>query len=270
MPKAQTFYDLSRDALVMVSNNATARYWDQLWRDSQKDIKKAVTQRYNYMLRKFVPRYLSQGAKILDAGCGVGDKVYMLKKMGYDAYGVDFAEETVKRVTAYFPDINIKCADVRGLSFPDKMFDAYLSFGVIEHFFEGYGEVIDEARRVLCDKGYLFLAFPHISPLRRWKIRFNRYSHITMPEQTKEKFYQFFLNVPEVIREVESKGFSVVSVYPFDAVKGWKDEVSLLNPAFSYIYNSQHIFLKGVKFFIDRLTSFLAGHTVLIIFQKNV
>ena len=59
-------------------------------------------------------------AKILEGGCEIGQNVYGLKSWGYEAYGVDFARETVERTKKEFPELKIFVQDVRKLDFPDN------------------------------------------------------------------------------------------------------------------------------------------------------
>jgi len=35
------------------------------------------------------------------------------------------------------------------LKFPNNFFDGYWTLGVIEHFWEGYNQIIEEAKRVI-------------------------------------------------------------------------------------------------------------------------
>lgn len=39
--------------------------------------------------------------------------------------------------------------DVRKLQFADGFFDGYWSLGVIEYFWEGYNEIVNEVKRVI-------------------------------------------------------------------------------------------------------------------------
>ena len=62
----------------------------------------------------------------------------MLEKSGFSTTGVDFAEKTVK-INALYPSLDIRLVDIRNMDFDDGFFDGYWSFGVIEHFYDGYG-----------------------------------------------------------------------------------------------------------------------------------
>ncbi|MGR3318584.1 MAG: class I SAM-dependent methyltransferase, partial [Candidatus Anammoxibacter sp.] len=102
-----------------------------------------------------------------------------LHKAGFDAYGVDIAQDTVRTIRKRRPEIKIEIADVRKLPFSDEYFDGYWSLGVIGHFYDGYDKVFHEMRRIIRGGGYLFLSFPHMSFLRNCKVRRNKYLSFT-------------------------------------------------------------------------------------------
>lgn len=93
---------------------------------------------------------------------------------------------------------------------------------------------------------------------------FNEGSRINL-----ENFYQFILDKKSVIEVARGMGFSLILEESFDATKGLKDEISVLRPILQRIYDSQSILFKGVRFLINILFSKIAGHMVLLIFQKK-
>ena len=58
--------------------------------------------------------------------------------------------------------------------------DAYWSLGVIEHFFNGYKEIAEEANRILKNKGFIFLTFPSMNILRKQKQNLDYIQSMTM------------------------------------------------------------------------------------------
>lgn len=101
--------------------------------------------------------------------------VYWLAKSGYDSYGVDYARKTVDLIHRFMPKLKATCHDVRYINFNDNFFDGYWSLGVIEYFYEGYEEIVKEAKRVIKRDGFLFLSFLSMSILRRFKARLGLY-----------------------------------------------------------------------------------------------
>jgi SAM-dependent methyltransferase len=53
-------------------------------------------------------RRLPKGRPVLEAGCGRGQYVVALRARGYDAYGIEYAEETVDAVRAVEPRLQIE------------------------------------------------------------------------------------------------------------------------------------------------------------------
>ena len=50
--------------------------------------------------------------KILDIGCGQGDHINELSKVGYITFGIDKSEEQIKQGKIRFPHLNLVCGDI--------------------------------------------------------------------------------------------------------------------------------------------------------------
>jgi len=263
------FYDPENKRLIIFKQKVSSEYWDQHWQGQRADFTKIVKSgKNNLFLKKFTRKFLAPHSKVLEGGCGTGRNVYGLKNWGYDVYGVDFAFQTVKKIKGHFPELKIFVQDVRKLDFPDNFFDGYWSLGVIEHFWKGYGEILEEAKRVIKPKGYLFLTFPYISPLRKLKARLGFYKTWKPDSVKKDDFYQFILDKEKVKANIEKYGFELVLKCPFDATKGLKDEVFWLRPIFQKIYDSQMIIAKRIRYINSILFSKAVGHIILLVFRK--
>ncbi|MCP4368800.1 MAG: methyltransferase domain-containing protein, partial [Deltaproteobacteria bacterium] len=106
------YYDPINNRLVYIENKASALFWDMHWEkyDVTKTVQSAALNR-----RILLPtrRYLPTGSRILEGGCGLGQNVWSLYKHGYDVYGVDYADETVKKVNSCMPELNVSHGDLR-------------------------------------------------------------------------------------------------------------------------------------------------------------
>jgi len=262
------FYDKENQRLILFKHKADSHYWDYHWQSTDL-IGKVKAVKNNRFVKKFTTKFLKPGTRILEGGCGIGQNVYGLKSWGYEAYGVDFAKETVERTKREFPELKISVQDVRKLNFPDNFFEGYWSLGVIEHFWEGYDEILKEAKRVIKPGGYLFLTFPYMSPLRKLKAKLGLYPVFKRDKVDLGNFYQFILDIDKVKKNVEKYGFKFCLRYPFDATKGMKDEILFLSPILKRGYNSQNIFAKGIRFSISILFSKITSHVILLVFQKK-
>lgn len=262
------YYDKGTGQLVYIQEKATPEFWDRQWEDDElkKSIVAGAKERFVYPLTR---RYLKPGSKVLEGGFGKGHFVYSLYTRGYDVYGVDYAQKTVEKVSALFPELKLTLDDVRKLNFPDETFHGYWSVGVIEHFTEGYDAIAKEMHRVLKPGGYLFLTFPYMSPLRKIKARCGMYPELTSENFDKEHFYQFALDSKKVAKRFESFGFTLVKEKPYSGFKGLKDESGPLKPFFQWIYDNKSFPAKLISYGLTLLFSPVAAHATVLILRKK-
>lgn len=175
----------------------------------------------------------------------------------------------MERTKELFPYLDIRVGDVRDLQFPDDYFLGYWSLGVIEHFQEGHHDILKEMKRVLVNRGYLFLNFPYMSCLRKLKAKLGLYKQFTGGGV--ESFYQYVLDGDTVIREFESNGFKLIGKKPYSGIKGFKDEVSLFKPLLQKLhdYKGQSFWTNGFRFVLDNLLASFAGHMTLLVLRNN-
>jgi SAM-dependent methyltransferase len=258
-----SYYDKKNNRLVQVGVRADCKFWDAHWGNNP-----SAAFRPRSFIIPVVKKFLRQG-KILEAGCGRGDKVCLLQQAGYQALGVDYAPQAVERARQLRPDLDIRVADALQLPFSDEFFDGYLSLGVIEHFYQGYEPLLREMVRVLKPGGWAFVSFPFISPLRAAKIRRGVYPLWEDPATAPDNFYQFILSPRQVISDFQGLGLEVKYIVFHDATKGIKDELELLKRPLQRIYDSPRIYMRGLKYFIDKIFSPAAGHLALVVFSKE-
>lgn len=260
-------YDSQNKRLALFREKATPEFWDHHWRD--EDLKKEISSgKTHYFIKHFTRRFVPQGGRILEGGCGIGHVVHSLQALGYEAYGVDFAKETVETVQKLFPNLQISVQDVKNMNFPDGYFDAYWSLGVIEHFWDGYDDIIKEAYRVIKPGGYLFLSFPVMSPLRKLKARLGCYKALDSTVKA-DNFYEFVLDANLVARGLDGQGFVKICAYSYDALKGLKDEIGVFKPFLTALYNARGVFARGIRFGMTLLLGNLTGHMVLLVLKKK-
>ncbi len=79
-----------------------------------------------------MPSYVKRG-KILDVGCGTGDTLVLLKKLGWDTYGMDMDRNAISTGKKRGLN-NLKLGTYKGLDeYRDNYFDAIRLYHVIEH-----------------------------------------------------------------------------------------------------------------------------------------
>lgn len=259
-------YDSENNRLIFMGNKADSQYWDTLW--SANDFPKCTKKKHNPFIVNNTRKYLAKGSKILEGGCGKADKVYALKHAGYDAYGIDFAKDTVERINRAVPELKVRFGDIRAIEFPDGYFDGYWSIGVIEHFFEGYEDIAGEMHRVLRKGGYLFMTVPAMSILRKAKAFFKLYHEFDNPDDIQDRFYQFALSPEGVVEQFSSIGFELVKIRGRDGVKGLRDEIGMLRRPLQWCWEGKSVYAKAMKAAIQATSSPFAGHMAFFIFKK--
>jgi ubiquinone/menaquinone biosynthesis C-methylase UbiE len=251
----------------MFGKGSSPLYWDTLW--ESKKFKDDVVNTNNSFVVNYTKRFLPSGSRILEGGCGRGDKVYSLKKNKFDAYGVDYAAKTVQSIKESFPDLQVYESDVKKIDFPDGYFDGYWSLGVIEHFFEGFNEVLREMYRVIRPGGYVFLTVPAMSLIRRSKAKMSMYPAYIFNEKIGETFYQYIYDPKDVIREFTQQGFKLITMKPLDGFKGFKDESWIFNSILGCFYNDSRLFARIIRKMIDILLTPVTFHVMFFVFEKN-
>lgn len=243
-----------------MGEESSSQYWDNLW--AERDNSRA----FNSFVNKWSKKYLNAGQKVVDGGCGNGSIVHTLQESNYDAYGFDYAQQTVERLNSKRPDLKISLGDVRESSFEDSYFDGYWSLGVIEHFTEGYELIASDMQRIIKVGGYLFLTVPIFSPLRRLKASLGIFPKLEKIDEN--KFYQFALS-PKEIKEVYSKvGFELVETKGFDSFKELKDELTILKPILQKVYDSNNILCRVLKKTINTFCTAFLHHSRIFVFKR--
>ena len=260
------YYDKDNKRLVYTGSPADERYWNQHW--NSNNFKKAIQRNFDPFVTGHTKKYIKKGGRILEGGCGIGQNVYLLNKHGYDVVGIDYAQKTVDKINTYAPELNVRFGDVRSLVFEDDFFDGYWSFGVIEHFYNGYDNIMLEMHRVLKQKGVLLMTVPTMSLLRKLKVKKGLYPQWIEESSQIEQFYQFSLDSTSIIEKFECNGFELIIAKPISGFKGLKDEVSYLRKPMQFLFDSQFLLFRVVKKIVDKLTQRFSGHMTLFIFRK--
>lgn len=222
------------DRLVYLDANATPEFWDARWRAEGKPPPIGA----NDPVVAVTTRYLGKGSSILEGGCGRANKVKAMSDAGYRATGIDFALQSVAQAKLDYPGLDIRVGDVRSLDIPPGSFDGYWSIGVIEHFWQGYTEILAEAARILRPKGFLFLTAPWFSPFRRRKARRGGYPCSDFAAEP-EAFYQFALSKNEVAGQLAASGFDLLRWHGLASEISVREDVTVARDQIDWLLNSR-------------------------------
>jgi SAM-dependent methyltransferase len=147
--------------LKYYSEAADVGYWTSLWLNSDlHDYSRARRGHLPHQLRHTLMRWVQPGARVLEAGCGLGHFTVAMHARGFRAHGLDWSGPTIATLRRRFPDIVWHVGDVRRLQFQNGAFDALYSPGVCEHFEEGPHAILSEAGRVLRPGGIGAISTP--------------------------------------------------------------------------------------------------------------
>jgi SAM-dependent methyltransferase len=211
---------LSRgDALPYYRRRASPEYWSDQWH-AETFVHLVAVARVSELTR-FLERHVLPGARVLEAGCGLGQYVRHLADRGAVVTGVDFSASVIARHRAQFPDSDVLCSDLKALPFADRSFDAYISLGVVEHDPSGGAKILAEARRVIVPGATLLLSAPYLNAsrraLRRWIVARQRAAVAAGAE-----FYQYAFD-ESALAELARAGFIVSERWYYAPGRGLRD-----------------------------------------------
>ena len=261
------YYDEKNNRLIYIENEATAQFWDNHW-DSLIKKTKYTTRlpRLNTALI-LTQKYLPKNSTVLEGGCGLAMTSWYLKQLGYETIALDYADKTIDFLNRTIPEIKPIKGDVRDTRLQSDSIDGYWSFGVIEHFWDGYDDIIKETNRIIKTNGYFFITFPQFSLLRKIKAMLGVYPDFKN-YNTNNNFYQFALDPIKVKENIEKFGFKLEKSLSIGGMKGLKDEVGFIKPVMQKIYDSNNKFAIILRKFIDIVFSWFSGHTHVFVFKK--
>lgn len=180
-----------------------------------------------------IPQYQQKG-KILDLGCGTGDILILLKKLGWDVYGIDIDKEAIKIARSRglknvhvgtYEDINL---------YPDGYFDAIRLYHVIEHLDNPF-LCLQLLHKKVKLGGKIFLTTPNFdSPIRKL---FGKYwANIDAPRH-------LFLFTPQTLKKIAKNCKLVVASLEYNSAHG-------LTGSLEYFMND---FLRGKTHFFSTI-----------------
>ena len=198
-------------ALDSDTYRATRAAWERIWTEEADSTRELMTVDYprSRAIRSLYMPHLAGAKRVVEAGCGLGVELVGLDRQGIQAVGIDFALGALARLYAYRPDFHLAGGDVHRLPFPRESFDAYLSFGVLEHFEFGPIPALKEANRVLRPGGLLVVSVPSPNLIWRWVRARRRSAPSPGPE-----YFETAYSVDGLEASLRGTGFRVIARHP--------------------------------------------------------
>jgi SAM-dependent methyltransferase len=190
-------------------------FWSEHWGHHPVEELLAIARRSP--LTTLIMRALPKAGMILEAGCGTGQYVLLLRERGWQVAGADWVVDPLVacRRVASAPLAAMKLEE---LAVRDGALAGYISLGAVEHDERGPDAILAEARRTLTPGGILVLSVPYVNGVRRLAAPWLRRRNRAVKSQG-GKFYQFVFTRGELRAALARHGFSLLSSAPYDPAR---------------------------------------------------
>jgi SAM-dependent methyltransferase len=200
----------------------------------------------------YIQKYMPAPSKVLESGCGAGRYVKYLADRGWDVIGLEWDQEAVDMIKAYWPEAKAVQGDSANSPFAENTFDGIISLGVIEHWIDGPSAPLHDIYRVLKPGAYAIVTAPCLNRVRRIKkalwwnefvnqseatknwlrkggIKPNRLDkkYIYFPYPTYGEFFEYRFTTSQFKKAIKQEGLELVEHQPIAVIDGLYHE---LNP----------------------------------------
>lgn len=158
---------------------------------------------------------LSPKDRILDAGCGSGEHLFLLESMGFtNLYGFDLSEEMVKIAREKCGHAKIEKGDTEKLNYPSDFFDAIIAISLLMYLPDPEKGLM-ELKRVLKSGGKLIMVNQNLKG-SKFKSLISRKGNINLYSQPWNRDVDWS---PEATRRlIEDSGFGILHAKGFGFV----------------------------------------------------
>jgi len=141
--------------------------WDSFWEADYKNVSAEAAFNARSHQGRITLEVLNKrksGARILEAGCGIGTWVFWFDRLGFDSYGIDISFASLHRAVTYSQEEGSRRGflqgDIKQLPFRNEIFDVVVSYGAVEHFPDTENALRDFLR-VLKPEGVCLVTTPN-------------------------------------------------------------------------------------------------------------
>jgi SAM-dependent methyltransferase len=202
--------------LAYYAAEASRTFWEDHW--AGRDLGEAVGIAERSPLTVAIEAALAPASHVLEAGCGLGQYVVLLRARGHTAVGVDWSVAGLRHARSATPPPPVAAMALDRLGLRPAVFDAYISLGVVEHDARGPDAILMEAHRVLRPGGTLIVSVPYVNGVRRLGAWWIRRANAAVA-RAGGAFYQFAFGRREFRRRLNRHHFRVVSAWPYDPAR---------------------------------------------------
>src|SRR5262245_28878735 len=194
---------------------AGAEYWSEHW--GHHTVAELLASARRSPLTDLVTAALPRDGCVLEAGCGLGQYVILLRERGWPVVGVDWSVEALREARRA-GGVPVAVSELRALAVRDGSVAAYVSLGVVEHDPAGPDLSLREAGRVLRPGGRLIVSVPYLNGVRRLLGPYEAWANRRLRAGGGE-FYQFAFTPAEMRQHLAAAGFAVQMVRPYDPAR---------------------------------------------------
>jgi glycosyltransferase involved in cell wall biosynthesis/SAM-dependent methyltransferase len=165
----QEFLAFSYEKKTQKYFNQKSKRWGEYYNSKANSISHLDLQtRVEYAIKYLSSSTMTSKDVLVDVGCGTGNgTVAFRKKIGCITYGVDFANEMIKKAKSqHVENIYFQVADASKLPFENKLASSLVSLGTLEYI-PNYQDALNEFNRVLKSNGQLIFSVPNKHSLFR-------------------------------------------------------------------------------------------------------
>lgn len=167
-----------------------------------------MTRAYRWFFRRWLPA--SPQAAILDVGCGGGQMLQVMQRLGYrSVQGVDLSEQQVEKARA--AGLEVRRGDaLQALRENTNHWDLILAIDILEHLQKGEAlEFLEAAHAALRPGGRLVLQMPNPSAPAGMRVRYGDLTH------------EISLSPDCMARLLDLLGFTAIECRETGPVPGW-------------------------------------------------
>ena len=114
---------------------------------------------YHHVFGNYLGEVLSKArGRVLDIGCGLGTALDDLARLGCEVLGIEPNPDAAKRCKER--GLNVECALVEDLNYPENCFDTVILFHVIEHL-ASPKNILQKIFHILKPSGHVFIWCPN-------------------------------------------------------------------------------------------------------------
>ena len=149
-------------------------------------------------LRKNIPF----PAKILDIGCGTGDRLELLRKAGCDVYGVETSDQALHAVNHF--KLRVFKGLLEDARYESNQFDIITLYNVLEHI-HSPRKILKEIRRILKPGGRLVVEVPNNRSLQARFFK-SRWAAADVPRDL------YYFDASTLTKLLQASGFEVQKI----------------------------------------------------------